>query len=114
MDWYCGIYDDRPEVCREYPTNYSFVPSSCGFHFPGDGKRHGKCLPECDASCCKLARQYGEPGGTPMPEILDGLPCKHLEYKEDYQFAPHESSDTTVIEVDGDPIDQPDDIRDEE
>ena len=78
----CGIYDKRPKRCRDYPRADSYQPESCGYFFPGDGTRRGRCEEECDATCCKLPREKGEPGGAAMPEVAGGLPCKHLEYTE--------------------------------
>ena len=73
----CGIHDRRPDVCRRYPQPGSYLPQSCGFRFAA-GERKGHCYLECQASCCRLPRQGGEPGGAPLPEIAGGLPCKHL------------------------------------
>jgi hypothetical protein len=73
----CGIHDTRPDVCRNYPRHDSYMPESCGYRFTG-GKRKGGCYMECQAECCMLPRQDGEPGGAPMPEIAGGIPCKHL------------------------------------
>ena len=75
----CGIYEQRPEMCRRYPEWGSYIPSSCSFYFAG-GERQGRCDPECDAACCFLPRQGGEPGGVPLPEIAGGEPCKHITY----------------------------------
>lgn len=110
MAWVCGIYKDRPELCKKYPVAESYVPPSCGFFFDGAGWRHGRCLPECEASCCKLPREKGEPGGAPIPEISGGLPCRHLvETEKDVEF-----SGSEPVAVEGVPSDQPDDVRDQE
>jgi hypothetical protein len=75
----CGIYDQRPEMCRRYPESGSYIPQSCTFYFTEAG-RQGSCDPDCNASCCFLPRLGGEPGGAPMPEIAGGEPCKHILY----------------------------------
>jgi len=98
MPWICGIYSKRPEACKKYPQADSYQPESCGYFFPGDGTRHGRCEPDCDSSCCRLPRRNGEPGGAALPEIAGGLPCKHLEYTEvTVEFSPEE-----VVKVEGD------------
>ena len=97
-------------MCREYPKIDSYLPPSCGFFFGGGGIREGRCLEECDASCCKLPRRNGEPGEGALPEVAGGLPCRHLvEVDEKVSFS---SGEPVVAE--GTPSDQPDDIRDEE
>ena len=73
----CCIHDSRPDVCRNYPRHDSYMPDTCGYRFTG-GKRKGGCYLECQAACCMLPRQDGEPGGAPLPEIAGGTPCKHL------------------------------------
>lgn len=73
----CGIRENRPEVCRKYPQLGSYMPSACGYRFVG-GERKGHCYLECQAACCSLPREGGEPGGAPLMEISGGLPCKHL------------------------------------
>lgn len=80
----CSIYDDRPEMCKNYPQpDGRYIPPSCGFFFPGDGTRRGECDPECEAACCRLPRQNGEPLGLPLEEYLGGLPCKYLVLNEE-------------------------------
>ena len=77
----CGIYEKRPKVCREYPQAGHYTPDSCGYWFANSmdpSGRKGDCYLECQASCCMLPRQNGEPGGAPLPEIAGGEPCKHL------------------------------------
>lgn len=78
-NYVCGIYDQRPEMCRKYPESGSYVPNTCSFYF-AEGERKGECSPECNASCCFLPRVGGEPGGAPLPEIAGGEPCKHITY----------------------------------
>jgi hypothetical protein len=73
----CGIHDERPDVCKNYPRHDSYMPEPCGYRFTG-GKRKGGCYAECQGACCMLPRQDGEPGGAPMPEVAGGIPCKHL------------------------------------
>lgn len=78
----CGIHDKRPKVCRDYPQYDSFLPESCGYYFTGV-ERKGGCYLECQAACCMMPRKDGEPGGTPLPEVAGGMPCKHLEEVEE-------------------------------
>lgn len=73
----CGIYEKRPPVCKRYPWPESYLPESCGFRYTR-GERQGGCYLECQASCCMMPRQNGDPGGVPLPEIAGGMPCKHL------------------------------------
>jgi hypothetical protein len=104
MPWICSIYDTRPDMCRRYPEAGSFVPESCGFYFPGDGTRQGRCEPECGASCCKLPRMNGDPDGAALPEAAGGIECRYLTWSEDpVQFAAE-----LVVESDGVPQQQPD------
>lgn len=80
----CSIYDERPEMCRNYPARDGrYIPPSCSFFFPGDGTRRGSCDPKCEAACCRLPRVGGEPLGLPLEEELGGLPCKFLALKEE-------------------------------
>ena len=74
----CGIRDKRPKVCEDYPKPGNYIPDCCGHYFTDEGKK-GSCYLECQASCCMLPRQGGEPGGAPLPEIAGGIPCKHLD-----------------------------------
>lgn len=79
----CGIYKDRPKVCRDYPKIDSYTPGECTYTFPsgGDGPREGGC--DCEVgACCSGPREGGEPGGTPLPEAAGGLPCKHLVWED--------------------------------
>lgn len=77
----CGIYEDRPEMCRDYPRIDHWMPSECGFHFAGT-ERGGAC--DCGiAACCMAARQNGEPGGAPIPETAGGLSCKHVVWVDE-------------------------------
>jgi len=76
----CGIYKDRPEVCRKYPSIDHYVPAECTYYFAGT-ERKGECA--CDeAACCAVPREGGKPGGTPLPEEAGGEPCKHIVYEE--------------------------------
>jgi len=74
----CGIYDERPEICKRYPESGSYTPERCSFWFDAEGNREGECDPHCQASCCMLPRLGGEPGGAPLPEIAGGMPCRYL------------------------------------
>jgi hypothetical protein len=91
----CGIYDERPEVCKKYPQPGSYVPEGCGYWFDAEGKRGGECDPACQASCCQLPRAGGEPGGAPLPEIAGGEPCKHLVYVERHPALPSDGETDT-------------------
>jgi Fe-S-cluster containining protein len=104
MPWLCGIYEERPDLCRRYPEPGSFIPKSCGFSFQGDGKRSGRCEPGCGASCCRLPRVGGGPEATSLPEAAGGLPCRHLVFTDkDIKF-----SGERVEEAPGIPSPQPD------
>jgi hypothetical protein len=74
----CSIYDRRPDVCKKYPQRGNYIPDSCGYYFV-NSERRGDCYLECQAACCMLPRENGEPGGAPLPEIAGGMPCKYLE-----------------------------------
>ena len=95
MPWLCGIYKDRPEVCKVYPRADHYQPESCGFIFLGNGKRSGRCLEECDSSCCQLPRENGEPGAAALPTEAGGSPCRHLEWVEkEVKFDPEKQVPT--------------------
>lgn len=96
----CGIYEDRPEMCKRYPESGSYIPEQCAFHF-ADGKRKGSCDPDCQASCCMLPRHQGEPTAPGMPEIAGGLPCKHLEYVDTHPALSSDGKKDTPVEGDG-------------
>jgi hypothetical protein len=103
MSWICGIYDSRPEACKVYPKADQYQPESCGFYFLGDGKRRGRCEEACDAACCKLPRENGEPGGAALPVEAGGMPCRYLVWsEEEVEFGPEEE-----VPVDGDTRDAP-------
>lgn len=76
----CGIYENRPEMCKKYPERDSYIPEGCTYYFTDEGVRKGYCDPECQAACCSLPRHKGDPVGPAMPEIAGGEPCKHLIY----------------------------------
>lgn len=76
----CGIYEDRPKLCKDYPTVSHYQPPECTYYFVG-AERRGEC--NCgEAACCTLPREGGEPGGSPLPDEAGGLPCKHLTWDE--------------------------------
>jgi len=76
----CGIWEDRPQICRDYPKVDHYMPEECTYTFNGE-ERRGECA--CDVgACCNAPRENGEPGGTPLPSIAGGRPCKHLVWKE--------------------------------
>jgi hypothetical protein len=80
----CGAYEDRPQVCRDYPTAYHYIPPECTYSFPSGASepREGDCACGVGA-CCAVPREGGEPGGTPLPEAAGGEPCKHLMWAEE-------------------------------
>lgn len=108
MPWVCSIYEKRPELCKTYPLPGHYMPPSCGFSFLGDGTRRGRCLPECDASCCRVPRSKGEPEGVWTPDIMGGEPCKHLEYVDEH---PLEGGKDSTIKVTGAVAEQPDKLE---
>ena len=95
----CGIYENRPEMCKRYPESGSYIPEQCTFYF-ADGERKGSCDPECQASCCMLPRHQGEPTAPAMPEIAGGLPCKHIVYSETHPTLPGDGKADSVSEGD--------------
>lgn len=105
MPWVCDIYEDRPELCKKYPEAGSLMMKSCGFFFPGDGTRRGRCVKECEAACCRMPRIDGEPTNPGLPEAVGGLPCKHLVWTE--EDIPFEGE--KVEPTEGEMLDQPDD-----
>jgi Fe-S-cluster containining protein len=85
----CGIYNDRPEVCRIYPKVDQWIPPECTFYFTG-GVRNGDC--SCGTSaCCEVPRVGGDPGGAPMPREAGGLPCRHIVVEEEEKTAQEHS-----------------------
>lgn len=76
----CGINDEKPQICKDYPKLGEHLPASCTYTFVG-GERQGECHPEeCqEDNCCATPREGGEPGGTTTPL---GEPCKHLVWEE--------------------------------
>ncbi len=79
MTAHCGIYDHRPQVCRDYPKIDQYMPEECTFTFNGS-ERRGECA--CGtAVCCNTPRQDGEPGGVALPTLAGGKSCKHLAWK---------------------------------
>lgn len=108
----CGIYDERPEVCKRYPESGSYVPQGCGFWFDAEGQRGGECDPACQASCCRLPRAGGEPGGAPLPEIAGGEPCKHLTYVDEHPSMPSDGeADTDAGEDRGGDREEPNPVE---
>lgn len=79
----CGIYEERPDVCKRYPERGSYQPQGCTYYFTEEGRK-GDCDPYCQAACCMLPRADGLPGGAPMPEIAGGRPCKYLVVAEQH------------------------------
>ena len=89
----CGIYGERPEMCKRYPERDSYIPEECAYYF-ANGERKGECDPDCDATCCKLPRHNGEPNAPAMPDIAGGIPCKHLIYSETHPAIPGGGGDS--------------------
>jgi len=76
----CGIYENRPQVCKDYPKVDHYLPEECTYTFNGS-ERRGECT--CDVgACCNTPREGGEPGGAAMPSIAGGKSCKHLVWSE--------------------------------
>ena len=75
----CGIYENRPQFCRDYPKVTDFLPEGCTYCFIGE-RRHGECDPtSCQENCCcAYPREEGEPEGASLDELAGGLPCRHL------------------------------------
>jgi len=89
----CGIYEERPDVCRKYPQVDHWMPDVCTYTFPGGGtgEREGECA--CDVgACCATPREGGEPGGAPIPEHAGGTPCKHMVWED----VPEEETEKTA------------------
>jgi Fe-S-cluster containining protein len=51
----CAIYDRRPRVCREFPSNAAMIKEfpSCSYWFNEEGKRHGECN-GCGECCVNM------------------------------------------------------------
>lgn len=73
----CGIYDQRPELCRQYPNIAEYIPRECTYTFPDGRTREGECACGVGA-CCSVPRRDGEPTGQQLSEEDGGQPCKHL------------------------------------
>ena len=83
----CGIYEDRPQNCRDYPQASDFRPPGCTYSFDL-GVRAGSCQPTvCGENlCCGYPREGGEPAGLTShphaPGKAAGTACKHLVWVE--------------------------------
>lgn len=86
----CSIYENRPQMCKDYPKQGSYIMPQCGYFFPGDGTRRGSCTPECEAACCREPRRNGEPGEGSLPAELGGEPCKYLVVDSEDDDAQHQ------------------------
>jgi hypothetical protein len=66
----CRIYDDRPEMCRVFPTRERDIKDfdKCTFYFE-DGERKGSC---CACGQCCVGMSWPEPFGNSK---------KHNRYK---------------------------------
>lgn len=95
----CGIYDQRPQNCRDYPKIDQYMPEECTYVFVGQ-ERRGECACGIGA-CCNVPRRDGEPGETALPTIAGGRPCKHLVWKE--VDDPVEKVASTPVEVSASP-----------
>jgi hypothetical protein len=95
----CGIYDKRPQVCRDYPKVDHYMPEECTFTFSGN-ERHGECACGVGA-CCSSPRENGEPGGAALPALAGGKPCKHLVWDEAEAASEKKASvETRVVQPD--------------
>ncbi len=90
----CGIYETRPQLCRDYPMIGHYTPPECTYSFP-DGTREGECACEVGA-CCATPREHGEPGGAVIPEESGGEPCKHLTWEDVEEEEPKEKISSVV------------------
>ena len=79
----CGIYESRPQFCRDYPGPTSFMPAACTYRFL-NGERTGSCQPEVcqEHACCNYPRRGGEPTADACPTEDGGKPCKHIVWVE--------------------------------
>jgi len=79
----CGIYDKRPQFCRDYPQSTDFLPAACSYRFL-NGERTGSCQPEVcqEQACCNWPRKDGEPTAEACTREEGGRACKHLVWAE--------------------------------
>ena len=79
----CSNYENRPQMCKDYPKVTSFIPPGCTFSFHNQ-ERLGSCQPEVcqENSCCAYPREGGEPEAKTLDSYAGGLPCKHLVWEE--------------------------------
>lgn len=79
----CGIYESRPQFCRDYPRPGDFLPPACTYTFEGN-VRKGECQPDIclENCCCNYPREGGEPEGKSLDELIGGVPCKHLVWHD--------------------------------
>lgn len=63
----CSIYEDRPQLCRDFPRREVDILNfpSCSYWFDGN-KIYGECG-RC-GQCCKLTKQYK--GICPYLELI--------------------------------------------
>lgn len=94
----CGIYEERPDVCKKYPERGSYQPQGCTYYFTEQG-RQGDCDPYCQAACCMLPRADGLPGGAPLPEIAGGRPCKYLITAEQHPIITGDRTDNGTADT---------------
>lgn len=50
----CKVYQDRPEICKQFPLTKGEIAEwpGCGYWFDEKGERHGECYIECPHICC--------------------------------------------------------------
>jgi hypothetical protein len=75
----CEVWEDRPQVCRDYRKIDHYRPKEGTYAFIGND-RIGRC--ECGiGACCAIPREGGKPGGAPLPEEAGGYPCQCLVWR---------------------------------
>lgn len=89
----CGIYESRPQVCRDYPKVDQFMPEECTYTFVGS-ERRGDCACNIGA-CCNLPRTGGEPDGAPLSALAGGKACKNLIWVD----APEEKTASGLVQL---------------
>lgn len=70
----CSIYEDRPDVCKRFPTQERLKShlKSCSYTFAGLNERFGECN-RC-GECCILYADIHKLGDSFVP----GNPCPYL------------------------------------
>jgi len=71
----CLIYNERPELCKKFPSHESHIYffKSCSYTFTENGERIGECN-QC-GECCFLRADLHKFGDKFSP----GAPCPYLD-----------------------------------